>query len=147
MAGRLLSLRPVVFIGLISYSLYLWHWPLIVFQRTDGLLFAELHTTTELVLIAASIGLACLSWKFVEMPFRSKAKDTSKATVFGVASTAMISAFALCGLVLIDGAPFRFPDRVVAIAAYLAYDPSTAFRSGSCYLVEQPPASRRSRPA
>jgi peptidoglycan/LPS O-acetylase OafA/YrhL len=136
MAGRLLSLRPVVFIGLISYSLYLWHWPLIVFQRTDGLLVADAsNTTTELVLIVVSIGIACLSWKFVELPFRSKAKDTSKATVFGVASTAMISAFALCGLVLIaNGAPFRFPDRVVAIASYLAYDPSTAFRSGSCYL-------------
>ena len=64
--------------------------------------------------------------------FPVKAKDTSKATVFGIASTAMASAFALCGLVLIgNGAPFRFPDRVVAIAAYLAYDPSAAFRAGS----------------
>ena len=79
MAGRLLSLRPIVFIGLISYSLYLWHWPLIVFQRTDGLLVADASsTTTELVLIVASIGVACLSWKFVELPFRSKAKDTPR---------------------------------------------------------------------
>ena len=87
----------MVFIGLISYSLYLWHWPLIVFHRTDGLLVADAsNTTTELVLIVVSIGIACLSWKFVELPFRSKAKDTSKATVFGVASTAMISG--LCAL-------------------------------------------------
>ena len=42
LVGKLLSLRPIVFIGLISYSLYLWHWPLIVFQRTDALFFAEL---------------------------------------------------------------------------------------------------------
>jgi peptidoglycan/LPS O-acetylase OafA/YrhL len=136
MAGRLLSLRPIVFIGLISYSLYLWHWPLIVFQRTDGLLVADASSTTSaLVLIVVSVGVACLSWKFVELPFRSRAKDTSKATVFSITSTAMVSAFALCGMVLIaNGAPFRFPQRVVAIASYLAYDPSTAFRSGQCYL-------------
>jgi hypothetical protein len=135
-AGRLLSLRPIVFIGLISYSLYLWHWPLIVFQRTDGLLVADASSTTSaLVLIVVSVGVACLSWKFVELPFRSRARDTSKATVFSITSTAMVSAFALCGMVLIaNGAPFRFPERVVAIASYLAYDPSTAFRSGQCYL-------------
>jgi peptidoglycan/LPS O-acetylase OafA/YrhL len=135
-AGRLLSLRPIVFIGLISYSLYLWHSPLIVFQRTDGLLVADASSTTSaLVLIVVSVGVACLSWKFVELPFRSRARDTSKATVFSITSTAMVSAFALCGMVLIaNGAPFRFPERVVAIASYLAYDPSTTFRSGQCYL-------------
>ena len=48
---------------------------------------------------------------------------------------ATASALALCGLVLfVNGAPFRFPARVVAIASYLAYDPSPAFRSGQCYL-------------
>ncbi|QWG24529.1 acyltransferase [Bradyrhizobium sediminis] len=134
--GRLLSLRPIVFIGLISYSLYLWHWPLIVFQRTDGLLLAESSGfVARLVLVAASAGIAFLSWKFVEMPFRSKAGGTSKGLVFGVASTAMASTIALCGLVLfLGGAPFRFPERVVSIASYLAYDPSAAFRSGQCYL-------------
>ena len=75
-AGRLLSLRPVVFIGLISYSLYLWHWPLIVFQRTDALFSADSSgIATKLVLIATSIGIAWLSWKFVEIPFRSKARQ------------------------------------------------------------------------
>jgi peptidoglycan/LPS O-acetylase OafA/YrhL len=134
--GRLLSLRPVVFVGLISYSLYLWHWPLIVFQRTDGLLLAgSSGVTTKLTLIAVSIGIATLSWKFIEMPFRSRARMVSKPAVFAVASTAMTSALALCGLVLIiGGAPFRFPERVVAVAAYLGYDPSAAFRSGQCYL-------------
>jgi peptidoglycan/LPS O-acetylase OafA/YrhL len=133
--GRLLSLRPIVFVGLISYSLYLWHWPLIVFQRTDGLLAGSSGAMTKLTLIAVSIGIAWLSWKFVEMPFRSRAKDTSTGIVFGITSTAMTSVAALCGLVLIaGGAPFRFPERVVAIASYLAYDPSEAFRSGRCYL-------------
>ncbi len=133
--GRLLSLRPVVFVGLISYSLYLWHWPLIVFQRTDGFLPGPSGATTKLTLVAVSIGIAWLSWKFVESPFRSKAGDTSRKAVFGIASSAMASVMALCGLVLIaGGVPFRFPERVVSIAAYLGYDPSAAFRSGRCYL-------------
>ena len=133
--GRWLSLRPAVFVGLISYSLYLWHWPLIVFQRTDGLVSGYSGAMTKLTLVAVSIGIAWLSWKFVEMPFRSQARSTSTGVVFGIASITMTSAAALCGLVLIaGGAPFRFPDRVVAIAAYLGYDPSEAFRSGHCYL-------------
>src|SRR5260221_4005971 len=133
--GRLLSLRPVVFVGLISYSLYLWHRPLIVFQRTDGLLPGASGVVTMVTLIAVSIGIAWLSSKFIEIPFRSKAKYTSRKVVFGIASTATALVVALCGLVLIaGGAPFRFPERVVAIAAYLAYDPSAAFRSGQCYL-------------
>jgi peptidoglycan/LPS O-acetylase OafA/YrhL len=134
--GRLLSWRPVVFVGLISYSLYLWHWPLIVFQRTEALLVAgSSPIASPLVLVAVSIGIAFLSWKFFEIPFRSRAKEAPKAKVFGVASTATASALALCGLALfVSGAPFRFPERVVAIGAWLAYDPSDAFRSGRCYL-------------
>jgi peptidoglycan/LPS O-acetylase OafA/YrhL len=133
--GRLLSLRPVVFVGLISYSLYLWHWPLIVFQRMDGLLSGPAGATTKLTLVAVSIGTAWLSWKFVESPFRSKARDASRNVVFGIASAAITSVVALCALALIaSGAPFRFPERVVSIASYLGYDPSAAFRSGRCYL-------------
>jgi peptidoglycan/LPS O-acetylase OafA/YrhL len=134
--GRLLSWRPIVFVGLISYSLYLWHWPLIVFQRTEALLVpGSFPNFSRPVLIAVSVGMAFLSWKFIEMPFRSRARETSKVIVFGVASTATASALALCGLALfVSGAPFRFPERVVTIGAWLAYDPSSSFRTGQCYL-------------
>jgi peptidoglycan/LPS O-acetylase OafA/YrhL len=134
--GRLLSLRPMVLIGLMSYSLYLWHWPLIVFQRTDAAFFSNSSAAmTKLGLVAVSAVLAYLSWRFIELPFRSKTKQSSNVRVFGAASAGMASALALCGLVLIlGGAPFRFSHRVVAIGAYLGYDPTTAFRDGHCFL-------------
>ena len=135
-AGRLLSLRPFVFVGLISYSLYLWHWPLIVFQRTDDVLLANgSGLLGKLALIGAATCIAWLSWRFVERPFRSKARESSRGAVFGTAAATMMASVALCALVLLErGAPFRFPARVVSIAAYLGYDPSAAFREGRCYL-------------
>ena len=133
--GRLLSLRPLVLVGLISYSLYLWHWPLIVFQRTDGVLFAAAGLTGKLALVVVALCIAWLSWRFIELPFRSKARQSSGVAVFGTAAAAMVSSVALCALVLLEGgAPFRFPQRVAAVAAYLGYDPSVAFRAGRCYL-------------
>ena len=134
-AGRLLSLRPFVFVGLISYSLYLWHWPLTVFQRTDAIFFTESSATAKLILIVLSIGIAYLSWKLIETPFRTLAKGTSRAATFGAASATMASTVGLCGrVILLSGAPFRFPKRIVEIGSFLAYDSSVAFRTGRCFL-------------
>ena len=92
--------------------------------------------TAKLMLIVMSVGIAYLSWKLIELPFRALARETSIIAVFTSASTAMASAFALCGLVLVaGGAPSRFPQRVVAIGSYLAYDSSAAFRTGRCFLL------------
>jgi hypothetical protein len=65
-----LSCRPVVAIGLISYSLYLVHWPLIVFFKYYTL--HPLSLKTQLVLIIASFGLALLLYYGVEQPFRKQ---------------------------------------------------------------------------
>ena len=66
--ARLFSLRPVVAVGLISYSAYLWHHPLFAIARLAR--GAEPAPLLMAVLIAATFGLALLSWRFVERPFR-----------------------------------------------------------------------------
>jgi len=68
---KFLGLKAVVFIGLISYSLYLWHWPVFATFKTIGL---EFNHYEMLAIIALLIALSYISWKFVEQPFRNKFK-------------------------------------------------------------------------
>jgi peptidoglycan/LPS O-acetylase OafA/YrhL len=68
LAARILSAPPLVFVGLISYSLYLWHWPIIVLIKYHG--GGELSPVQVVLAIAASFGAAVLSWRYVERPFR-----------------------------------------------------------------------------
>lgn len=68
--GRLLSKRSLVFIGLISYSLYLWHQPMLALLRQKSIGRPPSYLVATAIL--ASFGLAALSWKYVEAPFRSK---------------------------------------------------------------------------
>jgi hypothetical protein len=77
--ASVLSWRPVVFIGLISYSLYLWHWPVICF--TSYWAVAEFSALEKWGLILASVGLAVTSWRWVETPFRNKEVFTSRRYV------------------------------------------------------------------
>jgi len=86
-ASRLLSTRPAVWVGDLSYSLYLWHWPLITFAslRWPG-------TTTPLLAAVASVVPAWLSYRYVEAPLRA-ARPSSRVTVFGLgAGTAAAAA-------------------------------------------------------
>ena len=68
--GALLSLRAAVWVGLISYALYLWHWPLLVFAR---IMFGGAEGAPVALPLIAAIALAWLSWRFVERPFRRPA--------------------------------------------------------------------------
>jgi len=83
--GNLLSLAPMRFIGLISYSLYLWHWPLLVFSRI--LHPGDLQPSHRWLIAFTAVVLAALSWKYVEQPFRyhgSRANVRTRPLVFGV---------------------------------------------------------------
>ena len=67
--GRLLALPPIRFLGRISYSLYLWHWPVLVLPLIA--LEAEPPAAMRAVLVAVAVGAAWLSWRYVEEPFRT----------------------------------------------------------------------------
>ncbi|KTC92863.1 MULTISPECIES: acyltransferase family protein [Legionella] len=65
--NQLLSTKPFVFIGLISYSLYIWHWPIFAFIRYLGI-----EETNSIIASAlcASLILGYLSWRYIEKPAR-----------------------------------------------------------------------------
>ena len=75
-SGRLLSSRSLVFIGLISYSAYLWHQPLFAFARYNE--FPEPSPWLLSILIVATFILAYITWWLIEKPFRNKAKYSRK---------------------------------------------------------------------
>jgi peptidoglycan/LPS O-acetylase OafA/YrhL len=68
--ARLLSLRPLTYVGQISYGLYLWHWPvfLILNNARTGLVGWSLFA----VRVAVSVVIASLSWHFIESPIRQR---------------------------------------------------------------------------
>ncbi|MBI1354119.1 MAG: acyltransferase family protein [Acidobacteria bacterium] len=115
-AGRMLSWGPLVFIGMISYSLYMWHWPLIVFFRLVVLRSVEFQD--QVLLFVVSIGLAVLSWRFIEQPFREKtAVWKSRRAVFAssLAGIVLLSAASAVPL-LSDGLPSRLTPEALSLA-------------------------------
>jgi len=113
--SRCLSSPCLVFIGLISYSLYLWHWPMIVF--TEIYLFRDLTYAEAAVCLAISFLLAALSWKYIELPFRTNRQVFTRPRIFalGGAAMAVMSVIGL-SLHLTEGLPSRMPVQAQKLA-------------------------------
>jgi peptidoglycan/LPS O-acetylase OafA/YrhL len=135
--GKLLSKPGPIFVGKISYSLYLWHWPLIVFYRLW--VQPDIDFQAGILIGAAAFILAVLSYYFVETPFRRISHSVPNSRVLGVAGTGL-ALFAGIGLVLPTiSANFR-PLSVEAqrIAAFDDYDETSAskaqYRVDTCFI-------------
>ena len=112
--ARILSLRAVVFIGLISYSLYLWHWPVIAFSKYWG--DPHLAVSHSWFLVGLSFVLALGSWRYVETPFRRK-QLSRNGRVLTMQATACSLVILLAGslLSLNRGYPRRLPESTAVI--------------------------------
>lgn len=101
---RFLALKPMVGIGLISYSLYLWHWPVLAFFRYFAV---EIEPGEGLACIAAIMVMSAASYRYIELPFRTGAPRL--LPVGKVVGRYAIVTLALAGLsqLIIDKDGFR----------------------------------------
>ncbi len=113
--GRLLSWRALVFTGLISYSLYLWHWP--IFSLYRYYFISDLDGPRAALLIGVTYLVAWLSWACIERPVRSR-RAFATARSFVWAAIAANVLLLLVGLILWSsgGLPQRFSNEINAVA-------------------------------
>lgn len=122
LGGRLLSTGILVWFGLISYSLYLWHWPIMAGTRVlTGSVIME--PTAAAICIALSVLCGWASWRYVERPFRNSRDGfwQSPRRIFGYGFVAAALLLAASGLVLVSkGLPGRIEPQALAL-----YDEAT----------------------
>ncbi len=95
-AGRVLAFAPLRGMGLLSYSAYLWHVPLLAFLRIKY--FGHPPTWSLSAAVIATFGFAYLSWRFVEQPFRIRDRVPNRQLVSAaLASVAALMAIGLAG--------------------------------------------------
>ena len=82
---KILSFKPLVFFGLISFSLYLWHQPLLAFNRIH--FGVSLNLFHKLIIIFATFFLSVITWKFIEKPFRNKNIINNKKLIITLLSS------------------------------------------------------------
>lgn len=130
MIGKLLAHPGAIFVGLISYSLYLWHWPIIVFS--SYMLERPVAGLTSLPVLFLIAVVSTASWHFVERPFR-RGHSRGKTFLYGGGAAAMISL--VCVLAWkADGWPQRFSPETLRLERYAG---SVAPLRSSCHLGER----------
>jgi len=119
--SRILEFRPLVFVGLISYSLYLWHWPIIVFGRYYLVRAFTLPEKAAAILLMTLCALA--SWRFVERPLRGTRVPIAQVrAIAGIAAVCL--ATVATGILSARG----LPGRLGADAAVINQAVDTNYR-------------------
>lgn len=131
---KLLTTRPPKFFGDISYSLYLWHWPVFIFY---SLYFeTELTAIHKVSILLVSIFLATISYHNIENYFRNRTKDQIKIFMKVTALSSLMCAITF-SLSLIN--THRFTDQQKEYENFMQSFNDDYFRKGECFLTTQHP--------
>ena len=129
----ILSTLPFRFFGKISYSLYLVHWPVIVFAPY---MLPKPYGTIDLgFLFGLSVLLAFLSYQFVEQPFRNDRTFWTQKRVLVSSSLSVIAVLCLSLVTILNnGFPKRLPLKAQELLAYSDYERQALYRETICFL-------------
>jgi peptidoglycan/LPS O-acetylase OafA/YrhL len=131
--SRYSPLHVVRFFGQISYSLYLWHWPLFTFARFSKSSLV-LDAGDKIVLFAVTVLISYLSWRFVEQPFRQKSLAPTRGAAFriaGLASAVLLAGSA--GGIAVSRTPSDADRVALQLESYNTYNYRPLYRSGVCF--------------
>lgn len=127
---KVLEASPVTYLGRISYSLYLWHWPIFGAVNT---LFLDRNDLHAVLGIAASIGAASLSYHYLEHPIRKRRLLPRKIDMAGLVAASLAASIAVGAYGWSTGGwPGRFSPEVestAALAAKRPADPDNCFKT------------------
>jgi peptidoglycan/LPS O-acetylase OafA/YrhL len=131
--SRYSPLNVARFFGQISYSLYLWHWPLFAFARFSKSSLV-LDATDKVVLFALTVLISYLSWRFVEQPFRLKSLAPTRGAAFRIAglATMLLLAGSAAGIVA-SRAPSAADRAALQLESYTNYNYRPLYRDGVCF--------------
>lgn len=124
--SRFMSVQPARFIGSISYSMYLWHWPILAYLRY---LYVDIDFATGLIIFITIVVISYLSTQFVEKPFRHS--DKSFGTVFNRMFAIPTIALCTCAILAIGFkgyVPVFSPDNYAQKLAALSDDSKPAYK-------------------
>lgn len=132
--NRLLALWPMRFVGLISYSLYLWHWPIIVFYPY---VFGYPTLGAKVAMFGVCFIMAVLSWRFIEQPFRHGSSERDLKRVYAAAGITMatIAATAIVAPMIVERVR-PTPPAVTSVLAQME-PPASVWREDQCFLTSR----------
>lgn len=127
---KFLAHPVLVWVGLISYPLYLWHWPLLSFSHI--VIDDELSVAQSTLALVVSFVLSWLTYRYWERPFRMSRSAWGVATL-----VVLVCLLAVAGRVTkkANGFPNRFPDNIKTFANFpYAYSHAKSYRLGVCFI-------------
>ncbi|MBM4782207.1 MAG: acyltransferase [Archangiaceae bacterium] len=133
--ASLVSRRVVVGLGLISYPLYLWHWPALTLGRLA--LPVDQHAVGTPLLVALSLVLSVVTWRFVERPVRQRQSRTIALALVGTAAALAVALTTVQLKFTPDDWAFWNPvaAKVARFEANYPYEGDAKF--GTCWLVDE----------